>query len=497
MKHVAGVIFAVAAFLLVFFCIPETGIIYTHDTQSYEYAASTLLETGTMKYFGYDTPIIQWPPLYIVALAVFKLLGVSVTKGAALLNAGLFALIVYISFLYLFDNMKVKLLSVPAVILLTVSVPFVYISGYGWTEMLFIFLSVLSMILMVMYIKRKEPFWFISCAVASALCWLTRYIGIAIIAALAIVLFISEKTFRNKFRLTFSYGVFSCVPMVLWVVRNLFLSGTFTGGRQPGEYTLKDNIRLSLSVFMEWFSSSIPEIAYISILFFLLLIILAIPLKKNGKESIESATDLLAGFLITLIYSSLLLFSATKAAMDPINSRLWSPVYPFIIFTMAFLMDMMLRNIESRNTKKFLAVGFMVFALIFTVNPMMWILEKGFPRKHALLGIRESLDIKNSPVLALARETIEPSEGTLVISNDASILTMHTDFKCYYPPKKTGIPIYTFGSYKDRISDYDKIYLVWSGPPESKSFMDVPQFDEIYNMEKIAQNNYCTIYRLK
>ena len=89
MRYVAGAAFAVAAFILVFFCMPQTGAIYTHDTQSYEYAASTLIESGTMKYFGYDTPIIQWPPLYILILAVIKLLGISVAEGAAWLNAGL------------------------------------------------------------------------------------------------------------------------------------------------------------------------------------------------------------------------------------------------------------------------------------------------------------------------------------------------------------------------------------------------------------------------
>ena len=47
-------------------CMPQTGAIYTHDSQSYDYAATTLLKDGQMKYFGYDTPIIQWPPLYIL-----------------------------------------------------------------------------------------------------------------------------------------------------------------------------------------------------------------------------------------------------------------------------------------------------------------------------------------------------------------------------------------------------------------------------------------------
>jgi len=140
LRYIAGVIFAVAAFMLVYFCVPETGAIYTHDTQSYEYAAKTFLESGTMKYFGYDTPIIQWPPFYIFVLAVIKSLGVAVEEGAAWLNAGLFAYLVYVSAIYLYENLKVKGLAIGALILLTLSVPLIYVSGYGWSEMLFVFL---------------------------------------------------------------------------------------------------------------------------------------------------------------------------------------------------------------------------------------------------------------------------------------------------------------------------------------------------------------------
>ena len=498
MRYVAGAAFAVAAFILVFFCIPETGAIYTHDTQSYEYAASTLLESGTLKYFGYDTPIIQWPPFYILILAIMKAFGVTVAKGAAWLNAGLFAYLIYTSSVYLFENLKVKALSIPALILLTLSVPFIYVSGYGWTEMLFIFLSVLSMVLMLLYMKRKKVSWLVSSAIVSSLCWLTRYIGITIIASLAIVLFISEKPFMEKLKKTFAYGVFSCFPMGLWVLRNFLLSGTLTGGRQPGEYTIDDNIELSLSVFNEWFSFEIPEIMYVSLAFLLLLILITIPLKRNkGQKSSENTPDLLANFLIVIFYSAVLLLTATKTAMDPINSRLWSPVYPFLVFSVTFLLDMLLRNIKAESTKGFIAAGFMAFALTFAVNPVMWIQSEGFSRKHALLGSKEALEIKNSPVLALTLETVKPSENTLVISNEASILTMHTGLKCYYPPKKKGISIYEFGRYSERIKGYKNIYLVWSGPLDSESFMDVPQFNQVFNMERIAQNNYCSIYRLK
>lgn len=497
-RYISGVVFAVAAFVLVLSCIPDTGVVYTHDTQAYEYAASTFLESGTMKYFGYDTPIIQWPPLYILVLALLKVSGATVEKGAAWLNAALFAYLVYVSSIYLFENLKVKALSITALVLLTLSVPFIYVSGYGWTEMLFIFLAVLSMILIIMYIKTGKLSWFVSGAVVSAMCWLTRYIGITIIASLAIVLFVSEKQYADKFKKSFAYCVYSCFPMGLWVLRNYVVSGTFTGGRQPGEYTFFENIKLSVMVFREWFSFKIPQILYISLIYLALLVLLAILLKRVRKDGNNVHTpDLAANFLIVVIYSAVLLYSATKTAMDSINSRLWSPVYPFLIFTFTFFADRLIGNIERKNSKKLLAAGFIVFAVVFAINPAIWVEKEGLPRKHALLGLKEAPEIKNSPVVKLAAETIEPSENTLVITNETSALTMHTDLKCYYPPKKNGIPLYTFGRYSERIAGYQNIYVIYSGSWDLGNFVELSEFEKAYNMERLAQNDYCTIYRLR
>ncbi|WP_252891841.1 hypothetical protein [Thermoclostridium stercorarium] len=238
-----------------------------------------------------------------------------------MLNAGLFAYLVYVSAVYLFENLTVKVLSVPALLLLTLSVPLIYVSGYGWTEMLFIFLAVLSMVLILMYLKNRKLSYFVSGALVSAMCWLTRYIGITVIAALALVLFIYEKPVADKFKKAFTYGVFSCFPMCLWVLRNYLLSGTFTGGRQPGVYTLGENIELSLMVFNEWFSYAIPEILSASLVYLGLLVLLAVLVResKKGENSLPTP-DLSANLLITAIYSAVLLYTATKTAMDGITT---------------------------------------------------------------------------------------------------------------------------------------------------------------------------------
>ncbi len=99
--------------------------------------------------------------------------------------------------------------------------------------------------------------------------------------------------------------------------------------------------------------------------------------------------------------------------------------------------------------------------------------------------------------MKLAAENIRASEDTLVISNDAAMLSLHTDLKCYYPPKKNSIPLYSFSRYSEKMEEFRDVYLVWSGALDSESFVDVPGFRQWYELEIIAQNNQCIIFRLK
>lgn len=497
MRHITGIIFAIGAFLLVMACAPRTGAIYTHDSQSYEYAAATLLETGEMKYFGYDTPIVQWPPFYIAVVAVLRFFDIPLVQGAIWINAICFAYLLYTLAVFLFDSLSVKWLAIPALIMTGVSVPLVLVSGYAWTEMLFIFLSVLSMVCMLQFIKRDKLGWLIASSVATCLCWLTRYIGIVMVGVLALVLFLKANPLVRKIRLTFIYLLISCTPMALWVLRNYLISGTFTGGRSPGYFTLQDNIYLSLQVFSKWSSYMTPLFAYFAVILLIAIIAISFLLEKNKRSAENSSANLVAVFLYTVLYAAALLASATSAAMDPINDRLWAPVFPFWVLLLVFLMDGLIGNIRENRLKQWLAAGFLVFALVASVSPSLWITSKGLPRKYEMTGLKQDIGLRHSPVLSLVRAKIPRMRQTLVISNDASMINLHTGLKSYYPPKKYSIPLYSFSRYKESVDQFRYVYLVWTGPMDVEGFMNVSEFRRAYELKKIAQNNYCTIYRVK
>ena len=134
---------------------------------------------------------------------------------------------------------------------------------------------------------------------------------------------------------------------------------------------------------------------YIALAFLLFLVVLAIPLKRTKrKKTSDLAPNLLTNFLIIATYSAALLISATNTAMDPINTRLWSPVYPFLVFTVIFAWDLLLRNIKEDKIKGGIAAGFIVVALTMAVNPLLWLQSEGITRKDALLGTKQSAYVK-------------------------------------------------------------------------------------------------------
>lgn len=497
MRHITGVVFAIAAFLLVMACAPQTGAIYTHDSQSYEYAAATLLESGEMKYFGYDTPIVQWPPFYITVVALFDLLDIPLTQAAVWINAFCFAYLLYSLAVYLFNSLHVKWLAIPALIMTVVSVPLILVSGYAWTEMLFILLSMLSMVFMLQFVKKERLGWLIASSVFSCLCWLTRYIGIVTIGVLALVLFLKVKPLVRRIWLTIVYLAISCTPMALWVLRNYLISGTFTGGRSPGYFTLWDNIGLTFKVFLNWSSYLTPIFAYIAVILLFALVGISFLLERKKENSEDGNIDMLAILLYTVFYATALLASATSTAMDPINDRLWAPVFPYWVLMLVFWMDSRIKNIKDNRLKQWLAAGFLVFALVSSVSPALWITIKGMARSHELTGLKQDIGLRHSPVLALVKAKIPRMKQTLVISNDAALINIHTGLKSYYPPKKYSIPLYSFSRYKESVDQFRFVYLVWSGPMDVEGFMTVQEFHRAYELKKIAQNNYCTIFRVK
>jgi hypothetical protein len=102
----------------------------------------------------------------------------------------------------------------------------VLIHAWVMSEPMFIFLSLLSLLLLVFYLERGKLWTLIVLSLVIAYASLTRYAGLALIptACLAILL-LGDKKVAQRWQASILVGLLSLVPVGLWFLRNAQVSG--------------------------------------------------------------------------------------------------------------------------------------------------------------------------------------------------------------------------------------------------------------------------------
>ena len=148
------ILLSISGFFLILYSISKYGPASTHDSVAYMYAAESLTKGNGFKYFGYDTPFVQWPPLFPIILSGISLLGSDLIMASGYFNAIIFTLIIFSGYWL----MKVQKLynTIAGTITILVSIPLSYVSKYIWSEPLFILLTLLFMISLDNYIYKSS-----------------------------------------------------------------------------------------------------------------------------------------------------------------------------------------------------------------------------------------------------------------------------------------------------------------------------------------------------
>ena len=210
------------------------GIGLSIDSAAYIWAARNLdrgvglaWEDGR----GGFTPMVCWPPLYPLLLAAAGFSGVDPLDGARWLNGVLFAgsILLAGAALYVYTGRNARLAGFGAALVLFSPV-LIPIHAMAWSEPLCLFLGFLSIILLARYLDDSKRPWLLASAAAAGLAFLTRYPGAAFIwAAFLGICFLSRAPWVRRISDAILFGVVSCLPMALWLVRNVRASGTSTG----------------------------------------------------------------------------------------------------------------------------------------------------------------------------------------------------------------------------------------------------------------------------
>ena len=99
----------------------------------------------------------------------------------------------------------------------------------AWSEPLFILLCLLSLIVLSGSIERQKYSWLILAGILASLALLTRFAGVALVAAgLVGIVFFSKTHWSKRLLESLTFGLISIVPLLALLVYNQQVSGSAT-----------------------------------------------------------------------------------------------------------------------------------------------------------------------------------------------------------------------------------------------------------------------------
>ncbi|HHW47779.1 MAG TPA: hypothetical protein GXX14_04065 [Clostridiaceae bacterium] len=480
----------------------------SHDSVAYIYASRSFLNGNGFRYFGYEAPYVQWPPLLPVALALFEILGLDALTASRLINIICLSLTIFFTGVWLDRYVKFRPLVIVGVLAVLLSIPLTYVSRYTWSEPLFILFATLFLFVTGLFTEKEDNRNFYLSALFASLACLTRYIGAVFIVTGVIVVFIKRKGIVKKILHSMFFGFISFLPLSLWLVRNYIVSSTLTGIRTGSKYTFSQNANLAFNVLISWFLPAerlkrvqdadillALKLLTVGVLLFCFMGIIAVfmagILSANSKGMITEVfvkkSHLLVPVIFFTSYTLYLVVMSSKIAFDAIDNRLMSPVFIPLLLIILSAMDTMITAHRGNIAKYVVLVSF----AFWTIHPL----------SNALVNLRDSVQKGTggfSTVRWINRETIKylqrnPTRKT-VFSNYPDAIYILTGTPAMYPPRKNCGRLYGMEQFKQSMERIKLSYLIWFKGNTNSLIYNVKELSEFFNVRHIAEVEDGDIY---
>jgi hypothetical protein len=287
---------------------------------------------GRLRGGGEFAPTTHYPPGYSLAMAIPQLIGVDKLDSARWVNVGSFAVLILSATAVVYKATGSSLAALLVAALLGFSPVLLEVHAWVMSEALYLGLSGLALWLLFLYLDRGRREWLVVLAVVVASATLTRYVGLALTASLALAVLFQEGPRRARLQRLALFLTIALVPILAWFVRNAIHTGNLANRDllwTPIGYSQLRSLGLHL---LDWFGLRGLIAGRMMSLVLLLLIGaagagIAWRLWRSGKlplrSSIESVLFGYALFHVAIVLVSLALVDA----FIPIDNRILSPVH--------------------------------------------------------------------------------------------------------------------------------------------------------------------------
>lgn len=415
----------------------------TPDSVNYISVARNLINgLGFVNYSG--DPMVWWPPLYSMVLALVQIIfRIDTLAAAMVLNTFFFALTIYFSGLIFFKSLKdFPHLALFGILSTVLSVSLIPIYVMVWSETLFILLVVFFFLYSENYSQKSNYFSLFVLSLIVSLACFTRYIGVVLIfCGLLGILFCKNANWKAKFNHTLIFLTISVLPLFLWLIRNYLLVGSFTGPRMLSIYSYAQNLKALVTQVIAWYlPGKVTLDRYWAVLFLIFvggLIGLDLLSRKKPIRSFLKTTFQYWLFIIS--YSVFLLITCRTSFWQLIDNRYMAPVF----LPLTLLLILIIAQLSAFIRKSFPALWvnavLLVIIAICFIYPIKW--NAAFIKITHDSGRQYTHERwqKNDVIVYLQEHSQEFADCS-IYSNGADVIYLWTGFKTFQiPTERTGI----------------------------------------------------------
>ena len=318
------------------------GIGLQHDSLFFVGGAESILRGHGFSYMqlGEVRTITKWPPLYSLTLTPFGLFGMSMAEAGRYLNALIFAINIVFVGSIVYEKTARLWPSVIASLLMLTSTDMLAVHTMALTEPLYISCALAALYFLDKYIQSASAHHLIVSALFIAAATLTRFVGVTLIAATCIsILIFSKRTLRQRLVGCTIAGLVSSLPLLLWQVRNWYLSRHETPLASGAELVKVEvqthllqarHLKPAVTAISGWLlPQPIPMIVQVMVL---VMVVLGVLLAVIWLRRHESIPFVYLNLIYVVIYCLGLAFFISFVSLDIyFDSRYLLPVFVSIV----------------------------------------------------------------------------------------------------------------------------------------------------------------------
>lgn len=492
--------FGLAALALCWFTIERHGLGLSIDAITYVSTARNLLE-GRGYYDSVQEPVAAWGPMFPTLLAAIGLLGIDPLASAAWVNPLAFALIVGLASDVLRRTLSAPLLFFLGSALCLAAAPLFLTAIFAFSEPTFTLASLVSVLALERWLRGHGWIAFAVAAIAAALAWAGRYIGlVSLLVGVAVVLMHARNTLRGKLLWGAGFAAIAAAPAAAWFMRNHQVTGTFTGGRGESNHGVLETAASALTGVAGWLCvDTFRYSAWIGALVLAAITAAWIFAQRRDRAraaSIAPAFVPLATYVAAFLGLIVVASSATHSLMIP--GRLIAPAYVMFVLVALISVDAAVASLDESPGGRLGLAGA-------TLLIVPWLFAQGAvvaktvdsARKKGLPYTEHAW--KDVQTIAFLREN--PVRGE-VWSNDPWAVYRFTGIHARIAPRpfRGFMPLekdHGLDAFKARVAQGGGNWLVWFTNTRKTWIHTLPEIRAAVESEVVASFPDGAIYRLK